>query len=99
VVETGVLDIGEESAEVIDDMIDVATDAVERDGAEAVIPGCMSLAFIQVQDRIADELGVPFLDPVAISLEMASTWARHDITHSRLTYPEFDRDRHGTIFD
>jgi len=28
----------------------------------------MSLAFMQVHDRVAADLGVPFLDPVRISL-------------------------------
>jgi allantoin racemase len=90
-VPSGVLDVDHGSETVIDEMVDAATLAVEEDGAEAVVPGCMTLAFMQVHDRIADELGVPFLDPVAISLETAASWARHGISHGPKSYVPFDR--------
>jgi allantoin racemase len=80
-------------------MIDQATAAVAEDGAEAVVPGCMSLAYMQVHDKVAAELGVPFLDPLAISLETATMWARHGIQHSPITYPSFDCARYQTLFD
>lgn len=98
-VESGVLDVDHGSETVVDEMVEAATAAVEEDGAEAIIPGCMSLAYMQVHDDIADELGVPFLDPVAVSLETASTWARHDITHSPVTYPPFDESERAIPFE
>ena len=99
VVDLGVLDIDHSSDAIVDEMIDEATAAVEDDGAEAVVPGCMSLAFMQVHNDIASELGVPFLDPATISLETATMWGRHGIQHSRLSYPSFDDSRYETLFD
>ena len=93
VVEAPVLDIDHSSDAIVQDMIDAGRDAVTDDGAEALVPGCMSLSFMQVHDEIADAVGVPFVDPVTASLETASTWARHGMTHSREAYPSADRSK------
>lgn len=99
VVEQGVLDVNHDSEMVRQKMVREAEAAVTEDGAEAVVPGCMSLAFMQIHDQVAAELGVPFLDPVRISLETAAMWANHGLTHSRRTYPKFSEDREQTLFD
>lgn len=93
VVEAPVLDIDHDSDKLIEDMITVGEAAVEEDGAEALVPGCMSLSFMQVHDQISDALGVPFLDPVTLGLETASLYARHGITQSPAAYPKADRGK------
>lgn len=93
VVEAPVLDIDHDSDELVEDMIAIGESAVEEDGAEALVPGCMSLSFMQVHNRISDALGVPFLDPVTLGLETASMYARHGITQSPATYPKADRSK------
>lgn len=99
VVEQGVLDVDHEDDSVVRKMAREAEATVAEDGAEAVIPGCMSLAFMQVHDSVAADLGVPFLDPVRISLGTAAMWAEQDITHSRLTYPAFSEERAAGLFE
>lgn len=69
------------------------------DGANTLVPGCMSLAFAQRHEEVASELPVPLLDPLALSLEQAATWARTGTIHSRRTYPEADRDRLETLLE
>jgi allantoin racemase len=93
VVEAPVLDIDHGSVDLVDDMIEVGRTAIEEDGAQALVPGCMSLAFMQVHEEIASALGVPFVDPVAVSLETASMWARHGLTQSPTAYPSADRSK------
>jgi len=93
VVEAPVLDIDHSSDALVDDMIAAGRAAVADDGAEALVPGCMSLSFMQIHDEIAEAVGVPFVDPVTVSLETASTWARHGITHSRVSYPTANRGK------
>ncbi len=93
VVEAPVLDIDHSSDALVEDMIAAGRTAVTEDGAEALVPGCMSLSFMQIHDEIADAVGVPFVDPVTVGLETASTWARHGITHSRESYPRADREK------
>lgn len=79
--------ISHDSEDLVDRMVDTGRLAVEEDGAEALIPGCMSLAFMQVHEDVGSRLGVPLLDPVAIVLEQAAMWARHGIAQSGDTYP------------
>jgi allantoin racemase len=99
IVEAPVLDIDHSSDALVADMIAAGREAIEEDGAEALVPGCMSLSFMQVHDEIADELGVPFIDPVTMGLETASTWARHGMTHSPAAYPQADRSKLGGLLD
>lgn len=99
VVETSVEEINTEGSGLVDQMIAASRLAVEEDGAESVIPGCMSLAFMRAHDEVQSAISVPVLDPAAISLETAETWARHDIRPSRLSYPSFDDSRYEILFD
>lgn len=93
VVDAPVLEIDHGSDDLVQDMIETGRAAVKEDGAQALVPGCMSLAFMQVHDEIASALGVPFVDPVAVSLETASVWARHGLTQSPEAYPPADRSK------
>lgn len=86
-VDAPVESISHDSDQLVERMVETGRRAVEEDGAEALIPGCMSLAFMQVHDEIADHLGVPLLDPATIVLEQATTWGRHGISQSKATYP------------
>lgn len=99
VVNTTVEEINSEEADLVRRMIKAGRDAVDEDGAESLIPGCMSLAFMQAHGEVQSELPVPVLDPATISLETAEMWARHDIRPSRVSYPKFDQSRYATLFD
>lgn len=95
----GVDDIGHDDDQLVERMIGTGRSAVETDGAEALIPGCMGLSFMQVHEEIADELGVPFLDPVTLALETAQMWARHDLKSSSDTASQFPRSRLDFLLD
>jgi len=86
-VDASVESIDHESDELVERMVDVGRKAVEKDGAEALFPGCMSLSFAQRHGEIEERVGVPFLDPATIALEQASLWAAHGIAQSKQTYP------------
>jgi len=92
-VDAAVEDIEGDADGLVDRMVAVGRAAVEEDGAEALFPGCMSLAFAQRHGDVTDELGVPFLDPLSLSLEQAGSWARHGVTQSERSYPAPDFDR------
>jgi allantoin racemase len=98
VVDAPVLDIDHSSDTVVGDMIAAGQNAVVEDGAEALVPGCMSLSFMQVHEEIESELSVPFLDPVRIGLGTASMWARWNVTQSPATYPVAGRSKLDGLF-
>jgi allantoin racemase len=86
-VDTHVSEIWTDPESLTEAMVGAGNTVVERDGAEIVFPGCMSLAFAESHDGVQERLDVPVVDPLAVSLEQAETWARHGITHSRRSYP------------
>jgi allantoin racemase len=92
-VDAPVESIDHDAEALADRMVTEGQAAVEEDGAEALFPGCMSLAFAQQHEAVQSALGVPFLDPAALSLEQAATWARHGVAGSARTYPAPDRSK------
>lgn len=97
VVHAPVLDIDHDADALVEDMVEAGTRAVEDDGADTVVPGCMTLAFLQVHEEIAAELGVPFLDPARVGLGTAALWARWGIAQSPAAYPPADRSKLGGL--
>jgi allantoin racemase len=80
-------------------LVEAGRDAVENDGAEALVSGCMSVSFAERHDAVATQLPVPLFDSLTLALEQASTWARHGMTHSERSYPPTDRDRIASLLD
>ena len=93
VVDAPVLSVNHESQSLVDQMQETGRLAVEEDGAEALVPGCASLSFMQAHEDLTESLGVPFLDPVRIGLATAELWAKHGVSHSRVAYPPAPREK------
>ena len=65
--------------------IEEAKSAIEEDGADVVIPGCGG--FSAWASELAEELGVPVVDPGGAALKIAEALVKLRLTHSRLSYP------------
>jgi allantoin racemase len=62
--------------------MDLARRMVEEDGAEVIIMGCAAMA--GYTDDIERELGVPVLDPLAVTVKVAEALVDMGQTHSRV---------------
>lgn len=62
--------------------------AVEVDGADALILGCMSMAFHDVAEELQAMIGVPVINPIVASLAMADYLARSGLCHSKRAYAD-----------
>jgi allantoin racemase len=62
--------------------------ARDEDGAEAVIPGNMSLSFLQAHGELENRLGIPVLDPASLAVKMAETMVGLSLSHSKVAYPK-----------
>jgi allantoin racemase len=62
--------------------------AVDQDGADVLILGCMSMAFHDVAEDLQERLGVPVVNPVAASLAMAEYLVKNRLCHSKRAYPD-----------
>jgi allantoin racemase len=56
-------------------------------GADTIVLGCMSMAFLGVAERLSEELGVPVLNPARTALKLAEGLVSSGLTHSRLAFP------------
>ena len=71
----------------------VARDAVEREGAQVVVPMGMTMVPVLMSAvELSEAVGVPVLDPLALALHMAATLARTGVTNSRAAYPAASLD-------
>ena len=68
-------------------MILAGKKAIEIDGADVLILGCMSMAFHDVTSTLENKLKVPVINPVKASLLMAESIVKMNISHSKLAYP------------
>ncbi len=92
VVDAPIHEIGHEKGDLVDDMVVAGRGAVEN-GAEALVPGCMSLSYMRANEEVAERVGVPVIDPVAAGLETTALLARHGFSSSAITYPEPNREK------
>jgi len=68
--------------------------AIEEDGAEAIVFGCLGLAGIGKEVQI--RLGVPVIDPAFVSINMAELLIHSNLTHSKLTYRNPSKQKYYT---
>jgi allantoin racemase len=91
-----VLELGDESYEAV-------VEACERaiaEGADTLVLGCMSMAFLGVAERLSAQLGVPVINPARTSLRMAELLTGTGLTHSRLAFrvpPKLARERAAAV--
>ncbi len=67
----------------------VCREAVEQDGADTILLGC--LGFAQYGQPIQEKLGVRVLDPSALSVAWAELCIRTGLCHGPLAYPRYER--------
>jgi allantoin racemase len=61
--------------------------AIEEDGADTVILGCMTMAFAERHLELAAALGVPVVNPAHAALKLAEALVGAGLTHSKRAYP------------
>jgi len=62
--------------------------AVDTDGADVLVLGCMSMAFHDVAEDLQERLGVPVVNPITASLAAAVHLARSGLCHSKRAYAD-----------
>jgi allantoin racemase len=73
-------------------IVEVGRRAVEQDGAEALVFGCMTMSFLGVAPKLMDALGVPVINAAQAALKAAETLVSLELSHSKkafVTPPKF----------
>lgn len=66
----------------------VSREAVEEDGADTLVLGCMSEAFVGADRELSKELGVPVVNPISVSVKMAESLHAAGLSHSPRAFGE-----------
>ena len=89
---------GKEKEKALEQMINGVLKAKQK-GAGCVVLGCMSMAFLMLDDVIEEKTGIPIVNPLKASIKTAETFVDLGLKHSRITYPEADFAKlNATVF-
>src|SRR5439155_25101174 len=86
-VDIPVLDLAKNRERSISRMIELGRRAGEEDGADTLALGCMSMGFLEAQQTIAAEVGVPVVNPVYAALKILEALVGAGLAHSKRAYP------------
>ena len=85
-IETSVIAINQDHDAAVERMLEQGQKAIDEDGADTLVLGCMSMGFLDVAERMTAELGVPVINPSKAALKLAEATLALDLTHSRRAY-------------
>ncbi|MDR7537531.1 MAG: aspartate/glutamate racemase family protein [Armatimonadota bacterium] len=86
-VDIPVLELARNRDASIDRMIAMSRRAVQDDGADVLVLGCMSMGFLQAHTAIADAIGVPVVNPVVAAVKLLEALVGAGLRHSKKAYP------------
>ncbi len=90
-VEIHVLELRKESyaERLIDEFVDETVQAIEKEDAQFIIPGCTGMVGLQESvSKAADRYGVPVLDQNMILIKVCELFLSLGLTHSKKSNPE-----------
>src|SRR5262249_1019763 len=83
-----VMDLAKQKPGALDKAADAARVAVDQDGADVLVLGCMSMAFLPgICETLSERVGVPVVNPVVAALKTAEAVATMRISHSKTAWP------------
>lgn len=83
-----VMDLAEQKPGALDKAVAAAKIAVD-DGADVLVLGCMSMAFLPgICEALSDRVGLPVINPVIAALKSAETIVALGISHSKVAWPK-----------
>lgn len=85
-IETSVLSVNKEPGVALERMLEQGRAAIEQDGADVIVLGCMSMGFLDVAEEMTRRLGVPVINPSKASLKVAEATVAMGLRHSRVAY-------------
>jgi allantoin racemase len=81
-----VVDLTEGDNTAWDRIVDAGRRCID-DGADVLVMGCMSMAFMGVDRELSDRLSVPVVNPVLAALKTTETMLDLNLSHSRTAWP------------
>jgi len=83
-----VMDLARQDNSALERVAEVGRRAREEDGADVLVLGCMSMAFLNgIIDELQERIGLPVVNPVMAALKTAEMVVAMHLGHSKVAYP------------
>lgn len=82
-----VVDLGHGGDEAWSRVVAAARRCIEDDGADVLVMGCMSMAFMGLDRELSARLSIPVVNPILAALKTAELLLDMGLTHSRAAWP------------
>ena len=87
-IDLSVMDLARQTPGALDKATAAARLAVQQDGADVLVLGCMSMAFLPgICESLSERLGVPVVNPVVAALKTAEAVVSMQLSHSKAAWP------------
>jgi len=81
-----VLELANDEGKLLDALV-AARKQCKEDGARSIILGCMSMAFLLLDEKIEEDPDIPIINPAKVAIKAAELRASLGIRQSRISYP------------
>jgi allantoin racemase len=82
-----VVDLANETSGAWKRILETSRRCIDEDGADVLVMGCMSMAFMDIDRELSKRLHVPVINPVLAALKTAETLLSLGLAHSRTSWP------------
>ncbi len=82
-----VVDLARGGNDAWDRIVATGRRCIDEDGADVLVMGCMSMAFMGVERELSQRLSAPVVSPVLAALKTAETLLDLGLAHSRTAWP------------
>jgi allantoin racemase len=82
-----VLDLAQQHEATLERIAATGRCIADEDGADVLVLGCMSMAFLDITDELQERVGIPVVNPVMASLKTAEMVVAMHLSHSKSAYP------------
>lgn len=86
-VELPVLAMREDRERTVAVVTDAARQALDHNGADVLVLGCMSLAFLRIEEELAEATGVPVVNPLLAGVKFLEALVGAGLHHSKQAFP------------
>ena len=98
-VQLSVADMWGKNTDIMIEQLNNSVRNAKEKGAGCVVLGCMSMAFLLVDDLVANTTELPIVNPLKTAIKTAEMFVELKVQHSRVTYPAADFNKlMSTVF-
>lgn len=81
-----VLELATNREETLEKLVRIGREAIEKDRADVLVLGCMSMGFLNVAEEMQEALGIPVVNPAKIALKMTEALVSIELVHSKKAF-------------